>query len=391
VLPIVNYRRISEPFSGGGFFDLNLNGARIVRDYSDPAVLNEGELRTSAILKYTQPLRLDSGHLLDLGLSLRGDLYSLDDIQTGAPSAPSTYTGTKSRTNAAASAIWRYPMYRSFGNRTELLEPTIQVISSPRQKADANADIPNMDSKYMELEVENLFSEDRFSGYDVFESGTRVNYGLKFSQEYAGGQGMSLFIGQNFNANVPEDIYLVNSGLADGSGFSNIVTSLVYSPSSMLRLGFKSRVDNEKFKMNRNEVNLYAGTPALNLTVNYVYLRNMYIEGDLPVRKDEINAYLRSRLTRRWSVYFGNRYDLYQDRDITLLGGLAYENDCFKWSVSFINEFTRDRDYVGDKAVYLSLTFRTLGTVSTGFGIGTESRNNSTESGSTAASTGTGK
>ena len=34
----------------------------------------------------------------------------------------------------------------------------------------------------MELEVENLFSSDRFSGYDIFESGTRVNYGLNFCQ-----------------------------------------------------------------------------------------------------------------------------------------------------------------------------------------------------------------
>ena len=194
-------------------------------------------------------------------------------------------------------------------------------------------------------------------------------------------------MGQNYNMDVPEGIYLENSGLMNGSGLSDVVARVVYSPAPHLRLGYKSRMDNSDLRINRNEVNLYAGSPALNLTVNYVYLRNMYIEGDIPVRKDEINAVVRSQLTRRWSVYAGNRYDLYQERDITILGGLAYENNCFKFNINFVNEFTRDRDYVGDKAIYLSLTFRTLGTITTGFGVGAESRSDTADSNPSAAAT----
>jgi LPS-assembly protein len=231
-----------------------------------------------------------------------------------------------------------------------------------------------MDSKYMELEVENLFSSDRFSGYDIFESGTRVNYGLNFIQNYNNNQKVSLFIGQNFNIDVPDDIYLENSGLKNGSGASDIVASIDYYPSSTLHLQYKTRMDNTNFKINRNDVNLFIGPRALNLTINYVYLRNMYIEDELPVKKDEINAYLSSQLTNNWKIFVGNRYDLEENRDINIIGGLVYENDCFKFALNVINEFTRDRDYVGDKAVYFSLTFKTLGTVSSSFGLG-----NSTE------------
>ncbi|MDE6224208.1 MAG: hypothetical protein K2M23_01890, partial [Alphaproteobacteria bacterium] len=179
-----------------------------------------------------------------------------------------------------------------------------------------------------------------------------------------------LFIGQNYNIDVPDDIYLENSGLKNDSGLSDIVADISYSPSSFFKLQYKTRMSNSNFRIHRNDVNLYIGPRALNLTVNYVYLRNMFIEDDLPVRKDEINAYLSSQLTNNWRIFAGNRYDLYQNRDINIIGGVVYENDCFRFALNVINEFTRDRDYVGDKAVYFSLTFKTLGTISSSFGLG---------------------
>jgi lipopolysaccharide assembly outer membrane protein LptD (OstA) len=215
-----------------------------------------------------------------------------------------------------------------------------------------------------------------------------VNYGLKLAESYASGRSVSFFVGQNYNVDVPDDLYLDNSGLSGGSGFSDVVASVVFNPWDFMKVGYKARMSHETFRMNRNDLNLYLGRPALNLTVNYVYLRNMFVEDDLQVRKDEVNAYVKSQLTRFWSAYFGNRYDLYQDRDISIIGGLTYENDCFKFNLNVINEFTRDRDYTGNKAVALSLTFKTLGTVSTGFGLGTTGQGTSDTAGTTMPATG---
>ena len=369
VLPIIDYRRVSEPNSHGGYWDLNLNTAHIIKDYKNAGVKDETNFRTSSIIKYIQPFKTSGGHLFDLTLGARGDLYVLDDIHnTDDITGMAYYSGTKTRGEVSADLMWKYPLYRSYGNRTEILQPVVQFITSNKQSGDP--EIPNMDSKYMELEVENLFSSDRFSGYDVFESGTRVNYGLNFIQHYDNNQKLSLFIGQNFNIDVPDDIYLENSGLKNDRGLSDIVADISYSPSDFFKLQYKTRMSNNNFRIHRNDVNLYIGPKALNLTVNYVYLRNMFIEDDLPVRKDEINAYLSSQLTNNWRIFAGNRYDLYENRDINIIGGVVYENDCFKFGLNVINEFTRDKDYVGDKAVYFSLTFKTLGTVSSSFGLG---------------------
>ncbi|MDR2098959.1 MAG: LPS assembly protein LptD [Rickettsiales bacterium] len=376
VMPVVNYRRISEPNSSGGFFDLNLNSARITEDYVDPAVWDETNFRTSAVLKYFQPVISPGGHMFNFGLFGRGDAYVLDNISVrDGFGGISRYSGTQHRGSAGVSADWKYPLFRRFAGGSQILEPRVEIISSPKE--DGNPKIPNMDSKYMELELENLFSDDRFSGYDIFESGTRVNYGLKFRNSYADGRAVSFFVGQNYNVDVPDDLYLENSGLANTRGFSDVVVGVDFNPLDFLRLGYKSRMSHETLRMNRNDLHLYVGRPALNLAVNYVYLRNMYIEDGDSVRKDEINAYLSSRLTRFWSAYVGNRYDLYQQRDISIIGGIAYENDCFKFNVNVINQYTRDRDYVGDRTVALGFTFKTLGTISTGFGLKSASRSSS--------------
>ena len=366
VVPIIDYKRVSEPNSIGGFFDLNLNTAHILMDYTDLDRRTSRNFRTSSILRYNQPFTTSGGHLFTLGLEGRGDLFVLEDIMD-SNNNDNYYSGTEARGNISADLTWKYPLYRSYSNRTEIIEPTIEIIASP--KKESNSVIPNMDSKYMELEVENLFSTDRFSGYDIFESGTRLNYGINYIQNYNNNQQLAFFIGQNYNIDVPDDIYLDNSGLKNVEGLSDIVASMTYTPSQYLRFKYKTRISNNDFKVNRNDVNLYIGPRALNITLNYVYLRNMFIEDELSVRKDELNTYISSQLTQRWRGFAGQRYDLYESRTIEFFAGLEYENDCFKFNINFLNENTRDRDYIGDRSIYFTFTFKTLGTISSSFGV----------------------
>lgn len=366
VIPFINYKRVSEPNSTGGYFDFNLNTANIVLDYSSPSSRDEKNFRTSTVLRYVQPIRTTGGHLFSLGIEGRGDLFVLNDV-SNANSADGYYSGSKGRSNISADLIWKYPLYRSYSNRTEIIEPTIELIASP--KISGSSVIPNMDSKYMELEVENLFSTDRFSGYDIFESGTRLNYGVNFIQNYNNNQKVAFFIGQNYNFDVPDDIYLDNSGLKNTKGSSDIVASVLYTPSNYLSFKYKTRMSNETLEVNRSDLYLFAGPRALNLTLNYVYLRNMFIEDELSVKKNEINGYLSSQLTQKWRAFVGERYDLYESRIIKVMAGLEYENDCFKFNINFVNNNTRDRDYVGDKSIYFTLTFKTLGSVSSSFGV----------------------
>ena len=366
VIPIINYNRVSDPNSYGGYWNLNLNTSHIILDYEKDGRKDETNFRVSSILSYNQPFKTSGGSLFDLGLSGRTDIFVLDDIYDESKESD-YYSGSKGRANVSTDLSWRYPLYRSYMNRTEILEPIIQFIASPKQHSDTS--IPNMDSNYLELQSENLFSTDRFSGYDLFESGVRLNYGLNFVQNYNNNQKLSFFIGQNYNIDVPDDLYIENCGLQNDKGPSDFVSKIAYTPSNFLSLQYKTRISQEDFRANRNDVNLRIGPKALNLSLNYVYLRNMFIEDGDSVKSDEIYSVLSSQLTRKWRAFVGHRYDLDQRRSITFSSGLGYENDCFRFNLNFTNDYTRDKDYKGDRSIYFTLAFKTLGTVSSGFNV----------------------
>ncbi len=365
IFPIINYRTLTEPNKYGGYFDINLNTANTMLDYVSDNTKDEYSFRSSGIIRFLQPYKTTGGHLFNLGLDLRGDMFMLKNVNTGIGN--NYYTGTKGRLNTGVDLSWKYPLYRQLNNKTEIFEPQIQFIHSPKYNKSEN--IPNIDSKYLELTMENMFNHNRFAGFDLYESGTRLNYGLNLVQNYKNNRVLGFFIGQNYNINTPDNLYFENSGLSNKSGFSNIIASTYYSPNKYLTFKYKARIDNKHMEIKRHDLYTYTGTDRLNLTLNYSYLKDMIVEHELPVNKNEAGVYISSKITKHWRIFAGERYDLYIKNNIQVLTGLAYENDCFTFDLNFVNNSTKDRDYKGDKAFYFTLKFKTLGSVSSSFNV----------------------
>ena len=61
---------------------------------------------------------------------------------------------------------------------TQTITPRVQLVASPRA---VNNGIPNEDSRSIELEDINLFDLNRFPGFDRWEGGSRVTYGLQYT------------------------------------------------------------------------------------------------------------------------------------------------------------------------------------------------------------------
>ena len=361
--PIINYQNTTEPNDIGGYLKFNLHSANIIQDYASSIIKDERSFHTTALLRYNQPYINANGYMIDLGLEARTDIFLLKNIlQNG-----NYYSGTKGQSSVSGDVTFKYPLYRKYKNKKEILEPTLQLIASPKYKR--IPEIPNLDSKYTELSVENIFKNNRFSGYDLFESGTRLNYGINFIQNYNNNNTLEFFIGQNYNIDVPEDIYLKSSGLNNNRGFSNIVSSISYSPHEYLKLKYRPRINNETFKVDRHDLYLFTGSDIFNLTLNYVYLKDIVIEKDLSINRNEINTLISSQITKHWKIFAGDQYDLFIKNNIQFSTGLIYENDCFVFNINFVNNNARDRDYIGDKSVYFTLKFRTLGSISTNLGI----------------------
>jgi lipopolysaccharide assembly outer membrane protein LptD (OstA) len=56
-----------------------------------------------------------------------------------------------------------------------------QGFSSSRRRASSNLNLPNEDSRTVDLEDSNLFALNRFSGYDRFEDSSRLTLGVDYA------------------------------------------------------------------------------------------------------------------------------------------------------------------------------------------------------------------
>ena len=74
-------------------------------------------------------------------------------------------------------ADFSWPFIKPIWNGSLVLEPLVQLIYANKVKFNPN--IPNEDSVSFEYDETNLFSINRFSGYDLAEGGARANLGAR--------------------------------------------------------------------------------------------------------------------------------------------------------------------------------------------------------------------
>ncbi|MDZ7823339.1 MAG: LPS assembly protein LptD [Ahrensia sp.] len=78
-----------------------------------------------------------------------------------------------------------------------MLEPIAQIYVRPNEMLAGV--LPNEDAQSLVFDYSNLFSRDKFSGYDRTEGGTRANIGLRYTGTFNNGWGISAIAGQSYH------------------------------------------------------------------------------------------------------------------------------------------------------------------------------------------------
>jgi hypothetical protein len=112
-----------------------------------------------------------------------------------APTPTSFVTG---RTFPQVGLVWSYPLIRRGESTTELIEPIVGGFAAPSSGNRRN--IPDEDSLSYELTDTDLFRRDRLAGYDILDTGQRVDYGTKLGLYEKEGGSYRLLIGQSYRA-----------------------------------------------------------------------------------------------------------------------------------------------------------------------------------------------
>ncbi|WP_232962373.1 LPS-assembly protein LptD [Paracoccus tegillarcae] len=244
----------------------------------------------------------------------------------------SSYDDVVTRVTPSIGAELRWPLMGQSGGATHLVEPVVQLLYSPR---DEDSDTPNEDSRLIEFDEGNLFSDNRFPGWDVKETGLRANVGLSWTRMDPTGWSLGVTGGRVFRAD-PATEFAPDSPLAGRR--SDWLLAAHYSGPNGLAVANRALFD-DGFNFSRNELRLGWVRPDLQLSAGY-----LWIDRD----RGESRAIDASELTASvgWQVAPGlwgtaeTRYDFVADRAQNAQLGLTYRNECITLDMGVQRRFS---------------------------------------------------
>jgi LPS-assembly protein len=359
-LPIIDYRKRLDSVAGGRL-DLQLNSMAIAR------TSGQDTQRAFASARWDLRRIIGSGQEVMLTAYGRGDVYHTDETLSTTTALYRGRDGWTTRGVGALAAEIRWPLIGEFLGGTQRLTPRVQVVASP---ATRNLSIPNEDARAVDLEDSNLFSLNRFPGYDRWEDSTRITYGVDWALDRPGFS-INSNIGQSYRLTKKASVFPDGTGLSDRT--SDVVGRTTVKYKRFVALTHRFRLDKDNFAVRRNEIDLTLGSDRTYVTAGYLRL-NRNIGPTLEDLRDreEIRLGGRVQLARYWSVFGSTIIDLTgRSEDPVSLAdgyepirhrvGIAYEDDCLQLSFTWKRDYDDSGDARRGNSYLIRLSFRNLG------------------------------
>jgi len=391
VLPVANRNWQSPPDDLGGRLNLNANILDIVREVGTQtrrlSVGSEWNRRFSDPLggqyNFTAGVRGDGYSVSSLSAISNPELPSAFFPANGQPAlAPTPTSFVTGRTFPQAGLVWSYPLIRRDEGTTRLIEPIVGGFAAPSSGNRRN--IPNEDSLSYQFSDTDLFRRDRLAGYDILDTGQRVDYGTKFGYYEKDGGSYRLLIGQSYRAQP-------NPFLPPGSGaerrLSDVVGRMVLSPSSYLDLIYRFRFDANPLTNRNQQVTASVGPPSLRVAGNFVYLpaqqQNQVVtipttgQNVIYGNREQVSFSVTAKLTRYWSMQAAETINLTNSTTLvnnvpspqasssSLYGSLAaiYQDECMAFIGTVTQSGIRNGDVTPGYSVLFSVVFKNLGEI----------------------------
>ncbi|MGH6968079.1 MAG: LPS-assembly protein LptD, partial [Stellaceae bacterium] len=350
VLPIASYEWTSNPDSIGGRLQLSGNALNLERHSGSDI------RRVSAQSEWRLPFDGPLGDRYQFSVSLRGDGYNSDDVQF-EPTDATLHSGTADRVFPQAALLWRYPWVRSDYATNEIIEPMVGFIAAPNGGNPAL--IPDEDSQGFEFNESGLFRPNRFPGYDLVDSGQRVDYGLHaglYNPEYGNS---SLLIGQSYRFE-KQSPFQIGSGLE--YQLSDVVGGLVLSPSTLLDLYYSMRLDHLTLAMRRQETGFSVGPTNLRVSGSFISFKAIPgLTSPLEIG-DQISVAVDAALTQYWLLGVHDTRNISQGGNTVYSGvDLTYRDDCFAVTTSLQQSGIQVGDVHSGVSVLVTFVFKNLG------------------------------
>ncbi len=278
---------------------------------------------------------------------------------------------TTLRVMPAVGLEYRYPFINVQPWGTTTIEPIAQVIVRPNESYIGR--LPNEDAQSLVFDASNLFSVDKFSGYDRVEGGGRANVGVQATTQFDRGGYVNVLFGQSYhlfgtNSYAVRD--LVNTGVNSGldTQRSDYVARVNYAPNRVFSFGVRARLDEATFDINRFEAEARVNFDRWSGSVMYGSYAPQPELG-LLLRREGILTTGTFKVASNWVVSGSARWDLQADKINQYTVGAGYVDDCFILGLNYIKSYTYTSSSTTptlSTAIMFQIGLRTIATSSAG-------------------------
>lgn len=236
---------------------------------------------------------------------------------------------------------YRYPFINVQPWGTTTIEPIAQVIIRPNETYAGR--LPNEDAQSMVFDASNLFSVDKFSGYDRVEGGGRANVGVQATTQFDRGGTINVLFGQSYH------LFGLNSfavqdanNTAIGSGLDKTVSDYVarvdYSPNRTYTFSMRSRFDQQTLNIQRFEAEAKANFDRWSVALTYGNYAADPALGYL-ARREGILGSGSVKVAPNWIVSGAARWDLAANKINQYVIGAGYVDDCFVLAANYVTSY----------------------------------------------------
>jgi LPS-assembly protein len=314
-------------------------------DIYDPSLPGTDSRRATGEVDWRGVYTLRSGIRIEPFLNGRVDVYHLSDVP------PDFTSKSVGRLLGDAGVDLSYPLIKTTGSATIVLEPLLEGIAAPDAKP--NTEVPNLDSAHFVFDETNLFDPNRAPGFDIYDSGMRLNVGGRATVDWGSGHILRAFLGRSFREKL--DITL-----PPDTGFTNPASDWIFAatatPMTGLTVYTRTQLDGGNLSFRREE----AGVSAA-ISFAHGYIRYLKDKTNLNAEIETVEGSGDVFVTKHWGVVGYLARDLQNNIWARRDFGIVYQDECARIEVVYHYQNADVRLGGASSSVLVRLTLATLG------------------------------
>ena len=342
IAPLIRYERVFN--APGAWGRINLSGQAVMLERET----GTDYARASVTADWRAHWVTGNGIVVEPYAYARSDSYSFEDL----PASYAVPEDSFSRQLGLVGAEVSWPFYRPGSTVDWIVEPVFSAVAATDDPESAR--IYNEDSVSLDLDESLLFAPIRASGFDVWEPGQRISYGVRTTGQWGESGLASIFVGQSYRID-GDPAFTAGSGLFEESSDYIVAGSLEIAG---FTADLQTRLDSMDGDINR--VDLGFGYVSDRFSGRISYLE---VSDDNGTQSDqrEVRADFTARLTDRWSAIGSTVRDIDRGTSLRTTAGFRFADECTELDIVYQREDDQIARLGPSESIQIRITLFTLG------------------------------